>query len=94
MNEYKETCIVYTQGLYVSLPLKAPAEPLGCWRGARSTAGMVGPDLIATHLGRLGEEFSWEYGYNCCLYMVNLWLIYGYGWWYTYPSEKYESQLV
>ena len=23
--------------------------------------------------------------------MVNLWIIYGYGWWYTYPSEKYES---
>ena len=23
--------------------------------------------------------------------MDNLWIIYGYGWWYTYPSEKYES---
>ena len=22
-----------------------------------------------------------------------LWIIYGSGWWYTYPSEKYESQL-
>ena len=22
--------------------------------------------------------------------MDNLWLIYGSGWWYTYPSEKYE----
>jgi len=24
--------------------------------------------------------------------MVNIWLIVA-GWWYTYPSEKYESQL-
>ena len=23
--------------------------------------------------------------------MDNLWIIYGSGWWYTYPSEKYES---
>ena len=23
--------------------------------------------------------------------MDNLWIIYGYGWWLTYPSEKYES---
>ena len=23
--------------------------------------------------------------------MDNLWTIYGYGWWYTYPSEKYDS---
>ena len=23
--------------------------------------------------------------------MDNLWVIYGSGWWYTYPSEKYES---
>ena len=22
--------------------------------------------------------------------MDNLWIIYGSGWWYTYPSEKYE----
>ena len=22
--------------------------------------------------------------------MNNLWIIYGYGWWYTYPSEKYD----
>ena len=22
--------------------------------------------------------------------MDNLWIIYGYGWWYTYTSEKYE----
>ena len=22
--------------------------------------------------------------------MDNLWIIYGYGWWLTYPSEKYE----
>ena len=21
--------------------------------------------------------------------MDNLWIIYGYGWWLTYPSEKY-----
>ena len=27
-------------------------------------------------------------------YLVdNLWMIYGYGWWYTCPSEKYEIQL-
>ena len=25
--------------------------------------------------------------------MDNLWTIYGYGWWYIYPSETYESQL-
>ena len=25
--------------------------------------------------------------------MDNLWISYGYGWWLTYPSEKYESQL-
>ena len=25
--------------------------------------------------------------------MDNLWIIYGYGWWLTYPSEKYESPL-
>ena len=23
--------------------------------------------------------------------MVNLWIIYGSGWWLTYPAEKYES---
>ena len=22
--------------------------------------------------------------------MDNLWIIYGYGWWLTYPSKKYE----
>ena len=22
--------------------------------------------------------------------MDNLWIIYGSGWWYTYPTEKYE----
>ena len=22
-------------------------------------------------------------------YMDNLWIVYGYGWWLTYPSEKY-----
>ena len=25
--------------------------------------------------------------------MVNIWRIYGYGWWLSHPSEKYESQL-
>ena len=25
--------------------------------------------------------------------MDDLWIIYGYGWWLTHPSEKYESQL-
>ena len=23
------------------------------------------------------------------IYMVYIWRIYGYGWWLTYPSEKY-----
>ena len=25
--------------------------------------------------------------------MDYLWIIYGYGWWLSHPSEKYESQL-
>ena len=30
----------------------------------------------------------------CRWYMINIWIISGYGWWLTYPSEKYEVSWV
>ena len=41
------------------------------------------------------SDGSWNMGKYMnmvCGYMDNLWIIYGYGLWYSYPSEKYERQ--
>ena len=69
--------------------LGQPGQPRTHAPGAtKKTCSNWGHQQISAVLNE--HDFGTWLVYMDNLWIYNLWMIYGYGWWYTYPSEKSE----